>query len=299
MTTRSERIFAYAFLTLFSIIALYPVVGTLLLALHPRDALVSGLRAFRGRCTSRPSRRPGTSRISRPTCGQLHRLDGRRDRIDAALHPQPGTPSARCGSAGRTGSFYLLISGMIMPVEAVIVPLYYDFDAVGLTNTYWAAGAPADRAQRVLRHLLDARLLPLGAEDDARGCRDRRGRQPAHAVRGGPAAGPSGGADPGPADVHVLVERVPAAAGDGDRREPAYGAARPAPSSPRSTPPTASARPRLRSSCRPDRRALPLFQRSFIQGMATGRSRSRGRCRCEPGSPDETTQPDGRTHDER
>ena len=43
MTSRTERIFAYAFLTLFSIIALYPVVGALLLALHPRDALVSGL----------------------------------------------------------------------------------------------------------------------------------------------------------------------------------------------------------------------------------------------------------------
>ena len=38
--------------------------------------------------------------------------------------------------------FYLLLSGMILPVEAIVIPLYYDFDAVGLTNTYWALILP-------------------------------------------------------------------------------------------------------------------------------------------------------------
>src|SRR5438093_702547 len=42
MTTRTERVFAYCFLTLFAVIALFPIVGVLLLALNPRDAQVSG-----------------------------------------------------------------------------------------------------------------------------------------------------------------------------------------------------------------------------------------------------------------
>ena len=35
-----------------------------------------------------------------------------------------------------------LIAGIIIPFEAVIVPLYYSFRALGLTNTYWSLILP-------------------------------------------------------------------------------------------------------------------------------------------------------------
>jgi raffinose/stachyose/melibiose transport system permease protein len=43
---------------------------------------------------------------------------------------------------GDTWLFYLLLSGIILPFEAVIIPLYYDFRAIGLTDTYAALVLP-------------------------------------------------------------------------------------------------------------------------------------------------------------
>ena len=52
----------------------------------------------------------------------------------------------------------------MVPFEALIVPLYYDFRDLGLTDTYWGLILPADRPLSiVVRHVLDARFLPLGA----------------------------------------------------------------------------------------------------------------------------------------
>ena len=141
MTTRSERIFAYAFLTLFSIIALYPVVGALLLALHPRDALVSGL--------SIPW--PLHFETFKEAWNIAHLSTYMRSSFIVSTVVVIGSTvlSILAGYAfgtmrfrGDNWLFYVLLSGMILPFEAVIIPLYYDFDAVGLTNTYWALILP-------------------------------------------------------------------------------------------------------------------------------------------------------------
>ena len=39
---------------------------------------------------------------------------------------------------GSKAIFYLFILGLIIPTEATIVPLYYDVQAMGLIDTYWA-----------------------------------------------------------------------------------------------------------------------------------------------------------------
>ena len=141
MTSRTERIFAYAFLTLFSIIALYPVVGALLLALHPRDALVSGL--------SIPW--PLHFETFKEAWNIAHLSTYLRSSFIVSTAVVIGTTvlSILAGYAfgtmrfrGENWLFYLLLSGMILPVEAIVIPLYYDFDAVGLTNTYWALILP-------------------------------------------------------------------------------------------------------------------------------------------------------------
>ena len=38
--------------------------------------------------------------------------------------------------------FYLLLMGLIFPYEATVIPLYYVFDGVGLTDSYWALILP-------------------------------------------------------------------------------------------------------------------------------------------------------------
>jgi raffinose/stachyose/melibiose transport system permease protein len=43
---------------------------------------------------------------------------------------------------GSSALFYLLLIGLMVPSEAVVVPLYFTFSAVGLTDTYLAMIAP-------------------------------------------------------------------------------------------------------------------------------------------------------------
>ena len=38
--------------------------------------------------------------------------------------------------------FYVFLLGLMVPTEAMIVPLYYDFRDLGLTDTYWALILP-------------------------------------------------------------------------------------------------------------------------------------------------------------
>ncbi len=43
---------------------------------------------------------------------------------------------------GSTALFYVFLLGLMIPTEAMIVPLYYDFRDLGLTDTYWALILP-------------------------------------------------------------------------------------------------------------------------------------------------------------
>ena len=38
--------------------------------------------------------------------------------------------------------FYLFLVGIMMPSEAIVVPLYFDLRSLGLTNTFWAVALP-------------------------------------------------------------------------------------------------------------------------------------------------------------
>ena len=43
---------------------------------------------------------------------------------------------------GASVLFYLFVLGLTVPLEAIVVPLYYDLRDVGLTDTYWALILP-------------------------------------------------------------------------------------------------------------------------------------------------------------
>lgn len=43
---------------------------------------------------------------------------------------------------GRDLMFYLMLGGLVIPAQATIVPLYFEFQAVGLTNSWWALILP-------------------------------------------------------------------------------------------------------------------------------------------------------------
>lgn len=43
---------------------------------------------------------------------------------------------------GSTALFYLFLLGIMMPSEAIVVPLYFDLRTIGLTDTFWAVALP-------------------------------------------------------------------------------------------------------------------------------------------------------------
>jgi raffinose/stachyose/melibiose transport system permease protein len=43
---------------------------------------------------------------------------------------------------GAQALFYLFLLGLMVPLEAIVVPLYYDLRDVGMTDTYWALILP-------------------------------------------------------------------------------------------------------------------------------------------------------------
>jgi len=43
---------------------------------------------------------------------------------------------------GATVLFYLFLLGIMMPSEAIVVPLYFDLRTLGLTDTFWAVALP-------------------------------------------------------------------------------------------------------------------------------------------------------------
>jgi raffinose/stachyose/melibiose transport system permease protein len=43
---------------------------------------------------------------------------------------------------GEQALFYLFLLGLMVPLEAIVVPLYYDFRDLGLTDTYWGLILP-------------------------------------------------------------------------------------------------------------------------------------------------------------
>ena len=38
--------------------------------------------------------------------------------------------------------FYLILVGIMMPAEAIVVPLFFDLRTIGLTDTFWAIALP-------------------------------------------------------------------------------------------------------------------------------------------------------------
>ena len=184
-------------------------------------------RASRGRSTSRRSVRPGTSRTSRRTCGRAS--SSRRSVVigTTVLSILAGYAFGTMRFRGENWLFYLLLSGMILPVEAIVIPLYYDFDAVGLTNTYWALILPQIALNvcfgtfwmRAYFRSVPRSMLEAAEIDGAGSVRTLF----------------SVALPPGRPAVLTLVlltfmcswNEFLLPAGDGDRREPAYGAARP------------------------------------------------------------------------
>ena len=138
---RREQLLSYAVLGFFAFIAIYPILSIILLALHERSDLVTGFSI--------------PSSVDLGTFRDAWEL-GNFDRgllnsfivaatvsiVSALLSTLAGYAFGAMRFRGADVLFYLLLIGLIFPYEATVIPLYYVFKDVGLTDSYWALILP-------------------------------------------------------------------------------------------------------------------------------------------------------------
>jgi raffinose/stachyose/melibiose transport system permease protein len=143
---RLERAGAYVVLSTFAVIAIYPVLSILFLALHRKTDLVTGFAI--------PTRIDLSSFEAAWTEGRFATGFKSSFIVAATVTVVSAVLSIGTGYAFGTMRFFgdrvvfpIILLGIIFPYEATVIPLYYDFQNVpllhvNLLNTYWALILP-------------------------------------------------------------------------------------------------------------------------------------------------------------
>ncbi|HTE62916.1 MAG TPA: carbohydrate ABC transporter permease [Solirubrobacteraceae bacterium] len=138
---RREQLLSYTVLGVFAVIAIYPVLSIVLLAMHKRSDLVTGFAI--------------PDSLNFGTFKDAWELGGF-DRgllnsfvvaasvsvVTAVLSTLAGYAFGAMRFRFSDALFYLLLLGLIFPYEATVIPLYYVFRDAGLTDSYWALILP-------------------------------------------------------------------------------------------------------------------------------------------------------------
>lgn len=134
MTSTSERLLTYLFLGVFSILVLVPVAGIALAALHPPDQELVGFGFPREIYLGNLERAWTVGRFG----------DYMRNSVVVAVTVTASVTAVSIlgGYAlgtmrlrGERAILILLLAGIIMPAEAMIIPLFHNLRGLGLTDT--------------------------------------------------------------------------------------------------------------------------------------------------------------------
>jgi raffinose/stachyose/melibiose transport system permease protein len=138
-TSRAQITMNYVLLILCSAVALYPLVGVVFASLYP-----SGPGTSPSGFALPPTFEWGNYATAWDQGGFAESFTTSVI-VAAVMVPASVILSILGGYAfatmrfpGSRALFYLFILGLIIPTEATIVPLYYDVQALGLIDTYWA-----------------------------------------------------------------------------------------------------------------------------------------------------------------
>jgi raffinose/stachyose/melibiose transport system permease protein len=136
MIVRREQYFTYLLLGVFSLIALVPVVGIVLTALQKQGGLASfgsfdGLHF--GNFASAWDEGHFGSYLRSSVIVAVSVVG-----LSTLFSVMAGYAFGMMRFRGSSALFYLLLLGLMVPLEATIVPLYYDLRDLSLTDTYWA-----------------------------------------------------------------------------------------------------------------------------------------------------------------
>lgn len=140
-TPRSQVIINYLLLIVFSAIAIYPLAGVVLASLYPAGVNPSGFAL--------PPSFHFDNYVDAWTSGNFSMYFRSSVIVAVAVVSVSTVLSILGGYAlgtmrfrGSKVLFYVFLLGMIIPFEAIVVPLYYDLRALNMINTYWALIMP-------------------------------------------------------------------------------------------------------------------------------------------------------------
>ena len=126
MIDRREQVLAHAVLGVFALIALAPVVRILLTALGEPGSFATAWEDGHFGTYLRSS-------VIVTACVVV---------VSGVLSVLAGYALGMMRFRGEQVLFYAFLLGLMVPLEATIVPLYYDLRDLGLTDTYWALILP-------------------------------------------------------------------------------------------------------------------------------------------------------------
>jgi raffinose/stachyose/melibiose transport system permease protein len=148
MISRAERAANYVILAMFAAFALAPIATIVGAALSPDDAAATGS----GTAASPGATIAGLHVGNFATAFQVGHFGSYLRMsvlvsvfvvaVSAVLSILSGFALGTMRFRGSTVLFYVFLLGIMMPSEAIVVPLYFDLRALGLTDTFWAIALP-------------------------------------------------------------------------------------------------------------------------------------------------------------
>lgn len=132
MISKREKVFNYAFLTLLAAMVLFPVVWILGVAVSPAVSGTVDLSHLQWSNFAEAWRQAGFTQYLKSSLI----ITGTAVTISTVLAILSGYAFGVLGVAGEKLLFPVMLFGIMIPLEAIVVPLYYDFQSQGLTDTY-------------------------------------------------------------------------------------------------------------------------------------------------------------------
>jgi raffinose/stachyose/melibiose transport system permease protein len=139
--SRAEILACYAALVVFSIFVLVPFAGLILVAIRPSNSLGVAVNFSQGIHLDNFSSAWTQAGLGSALVASLV-VSGFVAVVGTACAVMAGYALGALRFRGREAARYFLLVGLMVPVEATVVPLYYGELHLGLVNTYAAAFLP-------------------------------------------------------------------------------------------------------------------------------------------------------------
>ena len=144
--SRSERTANYVILLAFALFAIIPILAILQAALGPSDSAGTGVGNQGAASFAGLHFANFTEAWQVGHFGSYMRMSFIVSAtvvvVSVGLSILSGFAFGTMRFRGSTALFYLFLLGIMMPSEAIVVPLYFDLRSLGLTDTVWAVVLP-------------------------------------------------------------------------------------------------------------------------------------------------------------